>query len=182
MLGDYMDLAPDYHVPMSIVTRAEEQICGSTLEKQFALCDEILSKQPLAMAYVLALSQRDVSLPVLAHVLYLLTVIYTSFKVAMIPLTTITQEMLTKALVDTRAMALFYKNETCETERVRLLEPGISSYPEPFLLTYWITYSKNELLKGGAPRLMLDWHSEPPSLYWTVLYAQVQRNGREQRS
>ncbi|EFK96641.1 conserved hypothetical protein [sediment metagenome] len=134
---------------MDMVIRVAKEIRGYTLGEAERLCDEIFQKQPVAMAYVVVLSRRGVPFPLLDHALHLLMVIYACFREAGVELEDINEDMLAKAWNSTISMARFFAGEPCETERDRLIALGVTGYPEPFLLAYWVTCAKEEFLRDG---------------------------------
>lgn len=137
--------------PRCLLSRSliDSVACSMTRHSQERLAlvyQEILKEQPIALLFVLNLPRQGATGPILVHALHLLTVFHACFKRIGGATGRVTDGVLRASLENTLAMASFFREEPRLSERLRLIEVGIAGYPEPYLLEYWVTYSRDKLL------------------------------------
>jgi hypothetical protein len=147
---------PDHLVPLELVYRVGQEVRSYSLAEAEELIDEIYKRQPVALTHLIVLSKQGVTYPLLDHAFHLLMVVYASFKAAQVEVRTITEDMIEQAWDNNFAMTKFFEKEESEAERERLHRLSLAGYPEPYLMTYFVMYLKEEVMKG-KPSIEGEW-------------------------
>ena len=132
-------------VPMEAVASAIRHIDSLGLPEREQFCDEIFTAQPLVLRTVLELRDHNVSMPDLDHVLYVLMVMHAAFKEGREAVSLFSEPQMAKAMKNHDLMLSLF-DDAQEEEEKHINELILSSYPEPYVLTFVLDYLSKHLL------------------------------------
>ena len=133
-------------IPTSVVARAAARVLSLDLAGKEKVADVIFERQPVALAYVLALSRLGVPLETIDHVLHVLMVSFECFTDSGTRrLPKITDEMIDLASRNNEAMLKLLDAESGE-ERERIQRLTMTTYPEVNVLAYVVGYLDRNVL------------------------------------